>query len=103
MAEEVKQFRSQLFRLLWPQRPLLAALFAAALLTVLTEGVGLGLVLLVLDAGGGGTAIVEHGWLGSLARRVQSLSVGTHIRMAAGALLAVAIVRSGLQYGQHLL
>ena len=90
--------------LLRPYRRLVGLLVAVAFVLVLMEGVGLGLVLVFLGAGGsmGGT-IEQYRPLARLLREIHNLPIHDRIVVAAIVLLAIALLRGVLQYGYHLL
>ncbi len=80
----------------------LTAQVLVAIMVVAMEGIGLGVVLLLLGAGKNSPGIPGLPWLGNLLAMVQELSIPARIQAAAIALFLITILRSGLQYLQNL-
>lgn len=75
-----------------------------AFLLVLMEGVGLGMVLIFLGAGGSmGGVIEQYRPLARLLREIHSLSIHDRISLAAIVLLVTTFFRGALQFYYHLL
>jgi ABC-type multidrug transport system fused ATPase/permease subunit len=93
-----------LWRLWLVRRHLVLGLAMAAVFLVGVEGVGLGLVLVLLGAGGSaGGMIGQYQALAALLRRVHSLPIDSRILLAAGTLLGTTLLRGALQFYYHLL
>jgi subfamily B ATP-binding cassette protein MsbA len=93
----------RLARLLWPHRFQLLSQVFVAILLVGMEGLGLGGVLVLLGAGAvSGKALAGVPWLSGFIGSIAAISVPSRIRLAALALAAITLTRSGLQYLQNL-
>jgi len=93
----------QITRYLLPHRRQLLAQVLVAVLLVAMEGVGLGLVLILLGAGNiNAGSLPNIPGLAKLFQLLATFSVPARIRIAALALVSITAVRSGLQYAQNL-
>jgi ABC-type multidrug transport system fused ATPase/permease subunit len=88
--------------ILSPHRRLLTGLVATALALMVVEGTGLGFVLVLLGAGGkmGGT-IEDNPSMAYWLRWIHNFPIKERLALAAGTLLATALIRGALQYGYH--
>jgi ABC-type multidrug transport system fused ATPase/permease subunit len=93
----------QLIYLLIPHFGLFIRLVSIAMLLVLSEAVGLGVVLLFLGAAGSGGTL-DWSWLPlPIAHIMTGLSLASRVRLAALALILITISRGVLRYFQHTL
>ncbi|NLE46183.1 MAG: ABC transporter ATP-binding protein [Chloroflexi bacterium] len=87
----------------WRRRFLLLALTGIAGLWVLTEGFGLGLVLLILGSGSAQSLLASGGPMSTVVTRVVVIPAEQRVPVAAAVLVLATLVRSGLQFIQSLL
>jgi ABC-type multidrug transport system fused ATPase/permease subunit len=92
-----------LLRLLMARRSLLLSLVIVALLLVAVESLGLGSVLVLLGGGESTGVSIGASWWGELLQRIGALGAVVRIRIAAVALVGMAVLRGALQYMQRLL
>jgi ATP-binding cassette, subfamily B, multidrug efflux pump len=94
---------NRIFSLLRPYRGQLASQVTVAILLVILEALGLGVVLMLLGAGAmSGGSLPNIPWLAELMQSLAALSASARIRLAALLLILITGGRSGLQYLQSL-
>src|SRR5580658_7632341 len=92
----------RLGQLLLPHRWTMASMVMIAVLLVTTEGLAFGSVLLLLNSNRSGRFAFLRHVAPDLSTRIEQLSFGAHVRIAALVLILITLVRGGLQYIQHL-
>jgi ABC-type multidrug transport system fused ATPase/permease subunit len=80
----------------------MASMVMIAVLLVTTEGLAFGSVLLLLNSNRSGRFAFLRHVAPDLSTRIEQLSFGAHVRIAALVLILITLVRGGLQYIQHL-